>query len=99
MEQAMNDLASKLASVTQLGPGSGGPSAAVKQYGSQLLGALGKEGFADVHARLKSDESIGRPEMVTIAHQFNGPVAPSTSRTKALERIYSRHRKLVEFGG
>src|ERR1700746_3745364 len=64
------------------GGGEGGPSAAVKQYGSQLLGALGKEGFADVYARLKSDKSIGRPEMATIAHQFNGPVAPSASRPK-----------------
>lgn len=68
-----------------------------EQYHSELLEALGKDHFMDVYGRLKNDASVGRPEMVSIAHQFNGPVPPSTSRTKALERIYSRHRKLAEF--
>jgi hypothetical protein len=69
----------------------------VAGYGQQLMGALGKDNFMDVYNRLKSDESIGREEMVALANEFNGPVPPSMSRTKALERIFSRHRKLVDF--
>jgi hypothetical protein len=69
----------------------------MSDYGSQLKATLGKDGFDDVYRRLRDDKSIDQQSMVRLADDFNGPVAPSTSRTKALERIYSRHRKLMNF--
>jgi hypothetical protein len=50
-----------------------------------------------IYARLKSDKGMKKPEVAALANQFNGPVAPSTTKIKALERILSRHRKLTEF--
>jgi hypothetical protein len=70
----------------------------VDQYASQLAAALGNDGtFMAIYARLKSDKGSKKPEMAALANQFNGPVAPSTTKIKALERILSRHRKLTEF--
>jgi hypothetical protein len=70
----------------------------VDQYASQLAAALGNDGtFMAIYARLKNDKGMKKPEMAALADKFNGPVAPSTTRTKALERILSRHRKLREY--
>jgi hypothetical protein len=70
----------------------------VDQYASQLAAALGNDStFMAIYARLKNDKGMKKPEMAALADQFNGPVAPSTTKTKALEKIFSRHRKLREF--
>jgi hypothetical protein len=72
----------------------------VDQYSSQLVAALGNDGmFMNIYARLKTDRDMKKPETVALANQFNGPVAPSTTKIKALETILSRHRKLTEFTG
>jgi hypothetical protein len=46
---------------------------------------------------LKNDKGITQKDMAALADQFMGPVAPSTPRKKAMERVLYRHRKLVEF--
>jgi hypothetical protein len=70
----------------------------IDQYASQLAATLGNDGtFMAIYARLKNDKGMKKPEMAALANQFNGPVAPSTTKIKALERILSRHRKLTEF--
>ena len=65
-------------------------------YIDRLKSNLGKDRFMSVHGELKNDDNVGREQMVDIANRFNGPLAPSSSRKKALETIYSRHRKLVD---
>jgi hypothetical protein len=59
-----------------------------------LTRTLGKDEFMSAYAQLKA---LPHEDVVAVADAFNGPVPPSTTRSKALERIYSRHRKLVEF--
>jgi hypothetical protein len=72
--------------------------ALVTDYLKKLDAALGKDAeFMDLYSRLKSDDRVTRTEAVEIADRFMGPVAASTSRPKALERVLHRHRKLMNF--
>jgi hypothetical protein len=67
-------------------------------YLKRLQGALGDdESFMDLYRELSDDKRVTKEAAVLIADRFMGPVAPSTSRPKALQRILSRHRKLVGF--
>jgi hypothetical protein len=60
--------------------------------------ALGNDGtFMAIYDRLKNDKAMTQKEMAALANQFMGPIAPSTPRKKAMERVLYRHRKLVEF--
>ena len=59
-----------------------------------LASALGKPEFQGLFDSIKD---LPREDIVAIAHEFNGPLAPGASKGKALERIWSRHRKLMEF--
>jgi hypothetical protein len=51
----------------------------------------------EIYRELKDDPRIRKQEAVQIADRFMGPVPPSTSRPKALQRILFRHRKLMGF--
>lgn len=59
---------------------------------AELKAVLGTDKFPAVYERLKN---LPREEIVIIADRFNGPVPPSASKTRALQAIYSRNRKLV----
>jgi hypothetical protein len=62
---------------------------------AELTAALGDNAaFQPVYQSLKE---LPRETVVDIANKFNGPVAPSTSKSAALSRILSRHNKLLEF--
>lgn len=47
--------------------------------------------FADVFNSLKSDKKLLRDDVVCIASRFAFPMAKSTSRKVALERIWRQH--------
>jgi hypothetical protein len=68
---------------------------AAAEHVGRLTAALGKhDDFMPILGELKD---MPREHLVAVANGFNGPMAPRTSKTKAIERIYSRHRKLMEF--
>jgi hypothetical protein len=70
----------------------------VEQYAQLLQNALGNDSaFMAIYNRLKNDKAMTQKQTAALANQFNGPVAPSTPKKKAMERVLSRHRKLVEF--
>ena len=70
----------------------------VDSYLKRLLSALGKdEEFMQIYRELQDDKAVTKHEAVAIADRFMGPVPPSTSRPKALQRILFRHRKLMGF--
>lgn len=60
----------------------------------QLTNTLGTDAFMNVYRQV---EGMDRNQAVAVANEFNGPVAPSSTKTKALQSIYSRHRKLMDF--
>lgn len=68
-----------------------------QQWLSHLESALGKESFPQVFARLKSDSSMSREDLASLAKAFYGGAAPSTSRSESLKRILSRHEKIWKF--
>jgi len=61
---------------------------------NRLLSTLGTDRFDAVYAEIKN---MSREDVVAIADAFNGPVAKSSPKNKALAAIWSRHRKLVEW--
>jgi hypothetical protein len=63
-------------------------------YANRLLETLGSDQFAIVYEAIKA---LGREDVVAIADAFNGPIAKSAPKNKALAAIWSRHRKLLEF--
>jgi hypothetical protein len=70
----------------------------VSDYLRRLDAALGKDDeFLQMYRQLQDDDRVTKTEAVEIANRFMGPVPASTSRTKALERILYRHRKLMNF--
>jgi hypothetical protein len=81
---------------TTVMPGAKSPVApAATDPVSRLTQSLGKnDEFMEIYQQLKE---MPREQVVSIANEFNGPVAPSTTKPKALERILSRHRKLLDF--
>jgi hypothetical protein len=74
-------------------------SALVEDYHIRLAKALGNDlAFMPLYEELKEDKKrMKKAEMASLADLFMGPVKPTTTRPKALEKILSRHRKLVEF--
>jgi hypothetical protein len=71
--------------------------ALVEKYLTQLEASLGKDEFVKLYDDLRNDAEVTKLEAVEIADRFMGPVAPSTSRAKALQRVLYRHRKLMDF--
>lgn len=70
----------------------------VEAYLAQLEAALGKaDPFASVVSRIKADPAMGQAEVVALASRFVAPMAPSTSKKRALERIVGRHESLITF--
>ena len=70
----------------------------VSDYLRKLDAALGRdEEFMQLYRQLQDDDRVTKVEAVEIADRFMGPVPASTSRSKALERILYRHRKLMNF--
>jgi hypothetical protein len=66
-------------------------------YLKKLEAALGNDAqFQSVHSELSQDTRISKSEAVVIASKFFQPVAPSTSRLKALQMVLRRHEKLME---
>lgn len=63
-------------------------------YIRHMENTVGTEEFMKIYEQLKNDNSVNA---VAIANHFYGPVAKSTSRQKALDRILTRHRKVFEF--
>lgn len=66
-------------------------------YVDRLEASLGGENFHQVVHELHSDPRVGREDAVHIASKFYGKMPASTSRTKAIAHIRSRHDKLMEF--
>ena len=66
----------------------------MNQQTTRLIETLGTEQFQAVYAAVKT---LSREDIVAIAAAFNGPVARSAPKAKALAAIWSRHRKLVSF--
>jgi hypothetical protein len=70
----------------------------VEQYAQLLQNALGDDSaFMSIYDRLKNDKAMTQKETAALANKFNGPMAPSTPKKKAMARVLSRHRKLIEF--
>lgn len=69
----------------------------IDHYVARLEAALGGEKFESLFEELRADARIGQGEAVGIATAFFGRTPPSTSRSKALARVWERHRKLMEF--
>jgi hypothetical protein len=70
----------------------------VDSYLKRLEAALGNdELFRALHRELGADTNrVTKTEMIEIASRFFEPMAPSTSRPKALQKILYRHEKLME---
>lgn len=66
-------------------------------YVHRLQTALGTPYFGTVMSELESDSRISHEELVQIAKEFFAPIAPSSSKTKVLNHIRSRHTKLMQF--
>lgn len=64
-------------------------------HAGRLKAALGKDD--EFKATLKEVGTGSREHAVTVANEFHGPLAAGTSKTKALDRIYARHKKLMDF--
>lgn len=70
----------------------------VDSYVAQLVASLGNdEAFLDVFRTLQLDKAVRQIEAVAIGSEFVAPMATSTTRVSALERILKRHKSLVSF--
>lgn len=70
----------------------------VSDYLSKLETALGDdERFSAIFGELQSDSSVTQADAVAIGSKFVAPMAASTSKTKAFERILKRHKNLMAF--
>jgi hypothetical protein len=68
----------------------------VDHYVARLVDALGNDrNFAAVFADLKFDQHLNLEDLVAVASKFTSPLAASSSRSKALERILTRHTNLM----
>jgi hypothetical protein len=69
----------------------------IDSYLRRLEGALGNDAlFRTVFRELSDDKNISKVEAIEIASRFFEPVAPSSTRPKALQKILYRHEKLLE---
>ena len=67
-------------------------------YLTKLEAALGDDtAFLPIFERLKADERVAQQEAVALATRFMARTPDSTSRTKALERVFKRHAALASF--
>lgn len=66
----------------------------VGKYATRLEETLGDESFSALHQELKADKAVKVAEAKEIARQFTG--RPGTSRANALQRIWDRHRALID---
>jgi hypothetical protein len=72
--------------------------ALVAEYLARLEAALGRDDeFAVVFSELQKNPSVMQAEAIAIGSKFVAPMAASTSKAKAFERILKRHRNLVTF--
>ncbi|MFN3867728.1 MAG: hypothetical protein ACK4MF_01535 [Hyphomicrobiaceae bacterium] len=72
--------------------------AIVDRYLSELSSAVGQdEAFSSVFGRIKSDPAVTQVEAVALASRFVAPMAQSTPKKRALERIEARHESLSMF--
>jgi hypothetical protein len=70
----------------------------VRSYLAELVANLGDdEGFSSVFHLLETDKNVRQPEAVAIGSEFVAPMAASTARAAALERIWKRHKSLMSF--
>jgi hypothetical protein len=70
----------------------------VSEYLKRLEAALGQdEPFSAVFSELQKDVSVTQVEAVAIGSKFVSPMAASTSKAKAFERILKRHKNLMTF--
>ena len=70
----------------------------VSTYLAKLEAALGDDrAFLPVFNALKADPSVQQAEAVALASRFVATTADSTSRTRALERVWKRHSALASF--
>jgi len=69
----------------------------IESYLQRLEGALGNDAlFRVVFSELSDDKNISKHEAVEIASRFFEPMARSSSRPKALQKILYRHEKLLK---
>jgi hypothetical protein len=98
---SLSGLSSAVASASKPNPKKGAAPvnhSIIESYLHRLEVALGnEEAFMALYAQLKNDKEVAQREMAVLADRFMGPVAPSTSKKKSLERILYRHRKLMNF--
>lgn len=66
------------------------------KYLPRLEASLGKDAeFRKVYEEVKTN--VTREQAVKIASKFVTPMAASTSRVKAIDRIWYRHKSLMAF--
>ncbi|MEO1651203.1 MAG: hypothetical protein AAFR60_09545 [Pseudomonadota bacterium] len=72
----------------------------VSDYLAKLLATLDEpRGFQATYEQMVSDPKVQQPEAVGIASQFTSPMAISTTKKRAFERILGRHRNLMAHVG
>jgi hypothetical protein len=70
----------------------------VANYLEQLEASLGdSQVFPTLFERLSQDSDVRQLEAVAIATRFVAKTSDSTSRAKALERVWKRHAALASF--
>jgi hypothetical protein len=68
------------------------------EYLLRLKDALGKDAeFKAIYAELKNNKRMTKPALVALANEFMGPVSSKATKAQALDRIWSRHKKVVDF--
>lgn len=69
-----------------------------RHYADALNAVIGKAEFEAVFTRLRDDSKAGQEEAIGIASiLLEAPVAPSTARGTALNRILKLHNSLATF--
>lgn len=70
----------------------------VSYYLSKLEAALGNDDeFMAVFSTLQNDSDFTQVEAVAVGSKFVAPMAASTPKAKAFERILKRHKNLLTF--
>lgn len=70
----------------------------VNLYAAELNSALGSSSFEPLFSRLKDDKEVGQDEAIGIASALlEAPVAASTARGTALNRIVKLHNSVATF--
>jgi hypothetical protein len=70
----------------------------VTAYLAKLEASLGDDdAFMRVFDTLRADPEVRQVEAVGLAGRFVSPMAASTSKAKAFERILRRHQNIISF--